>query len=79
MKDFLTQILITADPAAPTSSNGGNSNGNGSGNGNGDGDGDGNTIIINIPKSSANGLSSPAKITIGVTVPVVVLALVSFL
>jgi hypothetical protein len=77
MKDFLTQILITADPAAPTSSNGGNCNGNDSGSGTGDGNC--NNIIINTPKDSANGLSSLAKIAIGITVPVVVLALASFL
>jgi hypothetical protein len=67
----------SAAAAAPTSSNGGSCDGNN--NGSGIGDGNCNTVIINTSKGSANGLSSPAKIATGVTVPIVVLALVSFL
>jgi hypothetical protein len=85
---FSNSTLITAAPAnvatnpgsTPTSSSGGsgycNNNGN---NGNGNGNCNSNTIVNNVGKSSADRLSSTSKIAIGITVPVVVLALAGFL
>lgn len=74
-KGFSNSIFIAVIPATSTPSN----SGSGNGDGDGDGNGSGNTIIVNIGKSSANGISSPSKIAIGVTVPALVIGLAGFL
>jgi hypothetical protein len=63
----------SSSSSTPTPSSAGNGSGNGTGNGNG------NVQGVDIGKSSADGLSGPSKIAIGVTVPAAVLALAGFL
>lgn len=70
---------IASSSSTPTSSSGGSSNSNGNGNGNGNGNSNSNTQTVNVGKSSADSLLSPSKITISVTIPIVVLALAGFL
>jgi hypothetical protein len=67
MRDFSNSILVTAAPATQTATSGGNTNNNNNNN------------IINVGKSSADGLSNPSKIAIGVSIPLVVLVVAGFL
>jgi hypothetical protein len=68
MRDFSNSILVTAAPATQTATSGGNTNNNNN-----------NNNIINVGKSSADGLSNPSKIAIGVSIPLVVLVVAGFL